>query len=91
MGILWSILTLPVPPGTLQCPGMSGLMLLPRAGEYFGTQGLEEVRCQLGNHPMCPWGHLRANPTARLSRLDGSDWGPWAQPLGTSLPKTSLD
>lgn len=63
VGILWSILALPVPLGTLQCPGMSGLMLLPRGGEYFGTRGLEEVRCQLENHPMCPWGHLRANPS----------------------------
>lgn len=29
-------------------------MPLPRTGECFDTQGLEEVRCQLENHPMCP-------------------------------------
>lgn len=44
-----------------------------------------------GKSPHVPLGPPQGKPHRLwLSLLGESDWGPWAQPLGTSLPKTSL-
>lgn len=54
----------------LQCPGLSGLLLLPSPKEAFSAQGLEGARCQLEmascSHGAAPQGIA----AARLSWLD---------------------
>lgn len=53
----WDVVGQPRPvSAALQCPGVSGLLLLPSPKEAFSAQGLEGARCQLENGLVLPWG-----------------------------------
>lgn len=51
----WDVAGQPHPvSAALQCPGLSGLLLLPSPKEAFSARGLEGARCQLENGLVLP-------------------------------------